>query len=163
MFSEATVFSNAREAVLLKTQLVLLKTALIQEKNPIYETIEDIDSYLKELNQSRSISTDQRQILAVRNNYAGHLQSADQKNFTMFKAGVWFFDYALAALAHDGTRLRQSKKLQILKNQLSTIGAPVGVIRSIDKMVLISNKGLFKSRDYAVIVREVENIRNLLG
>ncbi|MGD8572663.1 MAG: hypothetical protein PVH98_09380, partial [Gammaproteobacteria bacterium] len=72
-------------------------------------------------------------------------------------------DYALAALAQDADRIRQAQQLQAFKRALQNSDVPPGVIKSFDRLISVAGKAQLEQKDYRQVVKDVENIRSLLG
>ena len=95
--------------------------------------------------------------------YASSLRDKDLQSYELLKAGVWLFDYALAALAEDRKSIKQVDQLSSLAMALEQSNVPPGVINSLNKIQSIAQQSTLTSRDYQQIVKEVGNIRSLLG
>ncbi|MEJ2181178.1 MAG: hypothetical protein P8Y28_12280 [Gammaproteobacteria bacterium] len=163
MFSEAKAYAKSGEMAPLKTHLALLETALQNEVNPQYNINHRISQLQQQLIVGINMSDVNQALTGLLNAYASSVRDKDLQRYELFKAGVWLFDYALAALAEDSNSIKQVSQLSSLTMALEKSEAPPGVINSLNKIRGIAQQSSLTSRDYQQIVKEVENIRSLLG
>jgi hypothetical protein len=163
MFSEARALTTGEQTAPLKTHLALLKTALLGEKDPQYTLVGMLQDTQRQLNtQNNFVGMDAR-LVALFNQYLQGAETGSRQRAELAKAGAWLFDYALAALAQDADRLRQAQQLQAFKRALQNSDVPPGVIKSFDRLISVAGKAQLEQKDYRQVVKDVENIRSLLG
>lgn len=163
LFSEARALATVNDVTPLKTQLALLKTALIRETTPKPSVIAGIEELQRQLSAATAIAGVRAQLDVLFEDYVSQARSHSQKSYQLATAGQWLFDYALVALAGDGALLRQVEQLRAYDTALQSIGVPPGVGRSFARLIEIAQQVQLTQRDYRQVVREIENIRSLLG
>ena len=163
LFSKARALATVDDLAPLKTQLALLKTALIREHKPQQSTIKALEDLQIQLNAQNSVKGVDEKLVSLFNSYISIAGQDNQANKQLASAGAWLFDYALAALAQDAAQLKQVQQLQLFKDAMQQIGVPPGVDKSFERLLDIAQQENLTQRDYRQVVREVENIRSLLG
>ncbi|WP_455202685.1 zf-HC2 domain-containing protein [Kaarinaea lacus] len=163
LFSEAKAYANSGQLVLLKTHLELLKTALKNDTNPQYKIIQSVGQLQQQLITQDNAAEASRVLTNLLNEYVSLVRGQDRQRYELVKAGAWLFDYALAVLAKDDTRIRQIDKLSSLAEALRLSKVPPGVNKSLDRIQDIAQQPTLTGREYQEILKEVENIRSLLG
>jgi hypothetical protein len=163
MFSEARALATGERTAPLKTQLALLKTALLREKRPQSATIAALGSLQKQLARQNNFSGIDDQLVDLLNQYVESAAENGRQEAQLAAAGAWLVDYALAALAQDARQLRRTGQLQSFKTALQHANVPPGVAVSFDQLIAIAQKAAIMPQDFRRVVEEVENIRSLLG
>ena len=163
LLSEAKAYANAGEMALLKSHLALLNTALQNEVIPQYNINRKISQLQKQLIAGKNMSDVNKMLTGLLDEYASSLRDKDLQSYELLKAGAWLFDYALAALAEDRNSIKQVDQLSSLTLALEQSKVPPGVTSSLNKIRSIARQSTLTSRDYQQIVKEVGNIRSLLG
>lgn len=163
LFSEARALATGDRTAPLKTQLALLKTALLREKRPQSATIAALENIQKQLARQNNLSAIDNQLVALLNEYVNNLAASGRQEAQLAAAGAWLFDYALAAVAQDAGQLRRTGQLQNYKAALQQVNVPPGVTTSFDQLIAIAQKASITPQDFRRVVAEVENIRSLLG
>ena len=163
MFSEAKVYAKSGQLTPLKTQLELLKTALQNEVNPQGNTIRSVAQLQQNLKDQGNIEEAYQVLLVLLNEYALSVKDQDGRGYELVKTGAWLFDYALATLAQDDASIKQINQLASMATILQASNVPPGVIVSLEKIQGIAQQPTLTQREYQQILKEVENIRSLLG
>ena len=163
MFSEAKVYASSNQLAPLKTYLQLLKTALQNEITPQGGVIRDVVQLQQDLERRGDISSASQVLTQLLNEYALSVKEQDARSYELVKAGAWLFDYTLAVLAEDDVSIRQPDQLSLMVKTLGASNVPPGVIMSLGKIQDIVEKPALSQRHYQQILKEVENIRSLLG
>jgi len=163
LFSEAKAYATSEQLAALKTHLALLKTALINEVNPQHGIIRSVSQLQQQLIAQNNINEVSQTLARLLNEYASSVRGQDGQRYELVKAGAWLFDYALAALAKDDASIRQVSQLSSLARALQESKAPPGVVNSLNRIQGIAQQPTISNREYQQILKEVENIRSLLG
>ena len=163
LFSEAKAYANSGQLVLLNTHLELLKTALKNDANPQYKIIRSVGQLQQQLIIQDNTAEASQVLMNLLNEYVSLVKGQDRQRYELVKAGAWLFDYALAVLAKDDTRIRQSDQLSSIADALRSSKVPPGVNKSLKEIQAVVQQPTLTNREYQEILKEVENIRSLLG
>ena len=167
MFSETIAYSASEEHALLNTHLQLLKTALTRGSVPAEDAVGKIDEIQSILAADNKGVVDMRAIglklSEVLDSYAMQVKEKNHGHFVLLYAGAWSFDYSLAVLAKDPQRIKQKARIEYFKSELHKLNAPIGVANSFDSMLKKIDAKELGDAGYQVLLKEIENIRSLLG
>jgi len=163
LFSEAKAYAAAGRTLELKTYLSLLISALERKSTPKSDIINHLDQLRLQLGDKVDSHEVNKRLTGLLNDYVAEVKTLDEREYYLVTAGAWLFDFALATVAQDDINIRQPEELKHLTTALQSIGAPPGVITSLDEIQAIVNQPSLTRQEYRRILQAVDNIRNLLG
>lgn len=166
MFSETIAYTASEEHALLNTHLQLLKTALtrgsISAENAV-ESINNIQDTLAADAGDIDMPSIGLKLAELFDSYAMQVKERNHGHFVLLYAGAWSFDYSLAVLAKDFQRVKQKDRIEYFKSELHKLNAPIGVANSFDVILKNIERKDLGEAGYTVLLKEIDNIRSLLG
>ena len=88
---------------------------------------------------------------------------ADRSDLQMYYAGVWLSSFALSAAAQQRHLGQFMEQLDGFVNRVSVVDVPVGVEKAVVRIRELGGKAQLSQRDYRNILKEINNIRQLLS
>jgi hypothetical protein len=95
--------------------------------------------------------------------YEDFLKSKGQDRLTLFHAGSWLMDMALAAAAQDNSLLKQPEVLKHFVAEMKRMDAPKGVQDALAEISTIAEKKEIANRDADQVLRLIKKIQTVLG
>jgi hypothetical protein len=95
--------------------------------------------------------------------YEEYLLSKGKDRLTLFQAGSWLMDMALASAAKDKSLLKQPQVLDYFAAEMKRMDAPKGVQDSLAEISAIATKKEIADRDAEQVLKLIKRIQTVLG
>jgi len=162
-YSECVAYVRAGKADLAVDRLKAIENEFIAMgvPNSIYGFISKIENAITTKKYDTAVLLDFLSLFQPV--YEDYLKSKGQDRLTLFQAGSWLMDMALAAAAQDTSLLKQPRTLSYFVAEMKRMDAPKGVQDALAEILTISGKKELAGRDADQVLKLIKKIQTVMG